>query len=154
MSQCFKIHQKCLIPFISNMIICILMYNMAFVKAKWDFFVIFKYCVLWRKSKDAGDLFCTFSSFGPRPIIRDPNNRKLRGPIMILKCTTTQDWHLAMARSSGVSSQRKEMKDFEQPIFFANCVAVNFGVKVHPYYSFSCNLRDLQSGRRRRRNVE
>ena len=48
---------------------------------------------------------------------------------MILKCTTTQDWHLAMARSSGVSSQRKEMKDFEQPIFFANCVAVNLGLK-------------------------
>ena len=52
---------------------------------------------LWRKSKDAGDLFCTFSSLSPRPIIRDPNNRKLRGPIMILKCTTTQDWHFGRA---------------------------------------------------------
>ena len=29
--------------------------------------------------------------------IRDPNNRKLRGPIMILKCTTTQDWHFGRA---------------------------------------------------------
>ena len=65
---------------------------------------------LWRKSKDAGDLFCTFSSLSPRPIIRDPNNRKLRGPIMILKCTTAQDWHLAV--------REKRWKIW----FFANCV--------------------------------
>ena len=65
---------------------------------------------LWRKSKDAGDLFCTFSSLSPRPIIRDPNNRKLRGPIMILKCTTAQDWHLAVRETRW------------KIWFFANCV--------------------------------
>ena len=85
---------------------------MAFVKKQNEtFFVIFKYGVLWRKSKDAGDLFCTFSSFGPRPIIRDPNNRKLRGPIMILKCTTTQESRLAFGNGKELWSLESEKRD-------------------------------------------